>query len=90
MKNQGQEVVIDPDSMEEWERQKYLSTGAVSGPDWHTSSWLNLTELLEALEQIGFTIENQSPQVRAVLSTMQILSDAYGIEKVRIVFWFDG
>jgi hypothetical protein len=90
MAKHGIEFVIDPESMEDWERKEYLSTGAVIGPDWHTPGCLNFTELTEALEQGGLTTEKQSPEIKAMLSAMEILADNYGSEKVRIVFWFDG
>src|SRR5262249_17985552 len=90
MAKHGIETVIDPESMEDWERKEYLSTGAVVDPDLHTPGWLNLTELIEALEQGGFNAEKQSPEIKAMLSAMEILAENYGAEKVRIVFWFDG
>jgi len=90
MKSHGIEEKIDPEIMEEWERKEYLSTGAVIAPDWHTPSWMNLTEFKASLEQGGITTDKQSPEIRATLSAMEALADAYGIEKVRLIFWFDG
>lgn len=86
----GIEEDIDLESMADWERTAYLSTGAVRGPDWHTPGWLNVTELLEALEKGGIISEKQSPEVKAMLSAMKILVENYGVENVRFVFWFDG
>jgi hypothetical protein len=90
MKGHGIEVEIDIESMEEWERTEYLATGAVVGPDWHTASWLDFSELEEALKQGGIRAGKQSPEVKALICAMKVLAEAYGPEKVRLVFWFDG
>jgi hypothetical protein len=51
---------------------------------------LNFNELKEALTHAGLKIEEQSPEFRAAFAAMQVLSEAYSAEKVRLVFWFDG
>jgi len=74
----------------DWAVEKYTKYKLLPGPDWHTPSWLRLGELEEALKCAGLHIEEQSPEFRAVVSSMQVLSEAYGGENVRLVFWFDG
>ena len=90
MKSHGMEEKIDPEIMEEWEKIEYLSSGAVVAPDWHTPSWMNLSEFKASLEQGDITSDKQSPEIRATLSAMEILANAYGHENVRLIFWFDG
>jgi len=90
MKSHGMEEIIDPEIMEEWERKEYLSTGAVVAPDWHTPSWMNLSEFKASLEQGDITPDKQSPEIMATLSAMEVLANAYGHGNVRLVFWFDG
>lgn len=90
MKSHGIEEKIDPEIMPEWEREKYLTTGAVIAPDWHTPSWMNLTEFKASLEQGGIIPNKQSPEIRATLSAMEVLADVYRPENVRLIFWFDG
>jgi hypothetical protein len=74
----------------DWAVTEYLSTGSLPSADMHTPSWLLLDEIKEALEKAKLEIDKLSPEFRAVLSVMQSLSEAYGAEKVRMVFWFDG
>jgi hypothetical protein len=59
-------------------------------PDWHTSSWLNLNELREALAHAGLESEEQETAVQAVIAVMEALSESCRAEGVRLVFWFDG
>ena len=74
----------------EWARTEYSSWGNLPGYDWHTPSWLNFNELNKALGHAGLKVEELSHEFRAVLAAMQVLSEGYGAEKVRLVFWFDG
>lgn len=74
----------------DWAVEYYESYGILPGPDVHTPSWLRLRELEKALDHAGLKLADQSPEFTAVLATMRILSDAYGDENVRLVFWFDG
>ena len=74
----------------DWAVAQYLKHRILPGPDWHTPSWLRFNELEAALKHAGLKLEEQSPEFRAVIASMQVLSDAYGDDKVRLVFWFDG
>ena len=74
----------------DWALKEYLETGGLPGPDWHTPSWLNLTELAEALAHAKLEVGKQSSSFRAVLAAMEVLSESRGPDKVRLVFWFDG
>lgn len=75
----------DPGAVEQYERFRI-----VPGSDIHTPSWLRLSELENALEHAGLKLAEQSPEFDAVIASMRILSQAYGDENVRLVFWFDG
>jgi hypothetical protein len=43
----------------------------------------------DALAHHGLSVEERSPQFRATLAAMEVLSTSYGAENVRLVFWFD-
>lgn len=73
-----------------WALKEFLAYGVLPNPDWHTPSWLDLKELKEALSRAGLKLEDQSPEFRSVIAAMQTLSESYGTDKVRLVFWFDG
>jgi hypothetical protein len=74
----------------DWAVTEYISNGNLPGMEIHTPGWLLLDEIKTALDRAKLDINKLSPEFRAVLSVMQILSETYGIEKVRFVFWFDG
>jgi len=74
----------------DWAVEQFVLHRIVPGSDWHTPSWLKLDELDIALRRAGLKIEDQSPQFRAVIASMRKLSETYGDENVRLVFWFDG
>jgi len=74
----------------DWALTKYRECGALPGPDFHTPSWLSLPELKHAVMVADLDISNQSPEFRATVCAMESLSDAYGADKTRLVFWFDG
>lgn len=74
----------------EWAVEKYEEYEILPGPDFHTPSWLRLSELEKALDHAGLKLAEQSPEFTAVMASMRVLSDAYGDENVRLVFWFDG
>lgn len=73
-----------------WAVEQYERFRIVPGSDIHTPSWLRLSELENALEHAGLKLAEQSPEFDAVIASMRILSQAYGDENVRLVFWFDG
>ena len=74
----------------DWAVEKYTTYQLLPSPDWHTPSWLRLNELVDALKHAGLQPDEQSPEFRAVIASMRVLSEAYGGENVRLVFWFDG
>jgi hypothetical protein len=67
-----------------------LACGLLPDPDLHTPSWLNLNELKEAISHANLRLEDRSPEFRGVIAAMQSLSEAYGADNVRLIFWFDG
>ena len=74
----------------EWAVKQYEQFQILPGLDWHTPSWLRLSELEKALEHAGLKLAEQSPEFSAVVASMRVLANAYGDENVRLVFWFDG
>jgi hypothetical protein len=49
-----------------------------------------LNELKEAISHANLRLEDRSPEFRGVIAAMQSLSEAYGADNVRLIFWFDG
>lgn len=74
----------------DWAVEQYVKHRVLPGPDLHTPSWLRLKEFEKALEQAGLKLAEQSPEFIAVIESMRVLSEVYGAENVRLVFWFDG
>ena len=71
-------------------REEYFPHNRLPNFDFYGASWLNANELHEALKKGKVNIKELSAEFRFVLKTMQILSEQYGVENVRLVFWFDG
>jgi hypothetical protein len=61
----------------------------VSDPDFHHPSWLTYPELLAALNHSGLALEECWPEFRAAIATLGELTRHYGMDHVRLVFWFD-
>ncbi|MCO7226977.1 hypothetical protein [Pleionea sp. CnH1-48] len=59
----------------------------VSCPDWHTPSWLYLSEFLLALDVHSYLL--QSEQLTQALKIMENIEKMCGRNRVRAVFWFD-
>jgi hypothetical protein len=74
----------------DWALAEYVSNGNLPRMDIHTPGWLFLHEIKIALDRAKYDIDKLSPEFCAVLSALQILSETYGNEKVRLIFWFDG
>jgi hypothetical protein len=74
----------------DWAVKEFRENGNLPAYEQHTPGWLNFDELVEALAHAQIKTEELSPEFRAVLAAMHTLSEAYGAEKVRLVFWFDG
>jgi hypothetical protein len=56
----------------------------ITGPDWHTPSWVSTSELETVVERYG---ERVPPELAAVLAAMKALEK--GGCDARLVFWFD-
>lgn len=67
---------------------RHQSKDIISHPDAHTSSWLSLSEVQNALRAIG--IRNEAPGIlwQLALRTMQAIEAELHAE-VRLVFWFE-
>jgi hypothetical protein len=74
----------------DWALTEYISNGNLPGVDVHTPGWLLLNEIKATLDKAKYDTDKLSPEFCAVLSAMQILSETYGDENVRLIFWFDG
>jgi len=67
----------------------------VSGPDWHSHSWLTREELEKAVDHYAKIVPEHYPAAepkapaewRAIVAAMRAFEDAGA--KTRIVFWFD-
>jgi len=62
--------------------------GYVADPDWHTPSWLFLSEIHEALAHAKLTAEDLMPEYRIVLDALASAERWLG-RRARLVFWFD-
>lgn len=89
---QAEEWVTQGYSVAEYDKDGRLTR--VSGPDWHSHSWLAVDELAQALDRYASKVgeywpnENGVPaEWAAMLAAMRSL-EASG-QLVRIVFWFD-
>lgn len=71
-----------------WAIDEYRATGSLPVPETYSHSWLNLTELKEALAFHNLNPDKLSPPFRAVLRAMEELAKEYGDAKVRLVFGF--
>lgn len=62
----------------------------VTHPDWHTPSWLTLSELGEALAKIKQELSDSADicQYDAALAALRALEHG-GQNEARLVFWFD-
>jgi len=81
---------FNPDELEEWEKKEYFNNGLLANIDFHSASWLNFHELKQVLNHYNFKTESLSADWQKVLSAMKDLSNNYGAENARLVFWFDG
>lgn len=75
--------------------EKYIQYGShynedrtlVSHPDWHSHSWLSITEFATVLDRYHtIPLHPSAIEYRALLAAMRVLNEEYD---VRIVFWFD-
>lgn len=60
----------------------------VSDPDWHTTSWLSLAEIVASLQAHGMSETTVQCDMAAHLSGMRSLESHLGVGRVRGVFWF--
>ena len=72
----------------EWALSEYRVSGRLPLPETYNHSWLNLNEMKEVLAHRDLSVDKLSPAFKAVLAAMQELAEAYGAEKVRLVFGF--
>jgi hypothetical protein len=81
----------DPKIIEQW-----LSSGIstvydekydiITHPDWHTPSWLSLSELKLVKGLLTIIQEYEHTTLNSIIAMMEVLSDQ---GDVRLVFWFD-
>ena len=61
----------------------------VSHPDWHSTSWLTLSEVYASLEHFALPVDKLNADFRIILSTMKQFEEELGPGRTRLVFWFD-
>jgi hypothetical protein len=61
----------------------------VTHPDWHSHSWLTVSEFGEVLEKYRNKTDNVAIEYEVLWVILKRLVDFYSHENVRIVFWFD-
>ena len=67
----------------------YIGEGAVTDPDWHSISWLNVAELEEVQRRYRLLRDTDHLQLSAVIAAMHALDNQQG-GRSRLVFWFKG
>jgi hypothetical protein len=60
-----------------------------SHPEWHSPSWLLLTEVYAALAHFGLAAEALPAEFRVVLRAMEEFEGLLGHGRTRLVFWHD-
>lgn len=60
----------------------------VSHPEWHSPSWLLLTEVYASLAHFGLTTETLPVEFRVILRVMEEF-EAVGTGRTRLSFWYD-
>jgi len=63
--------------------------GFVSDPDHHTPSWLTLKEISESFAASPYSLVDMPKESQAVHELLQSLEKYFGVDRARIVFWFD-
>jgi hypothetical protein len=81
-------VNLDINDYPDWAKLEYVESGCFPNPNWHTPSWLTLSELELVLAQCVESTGVVPPEYQAITSAMRSLADAYGRDNVRLVFWF--
>ena len=72
----------------DWAIREYQAIGHLPTPETYNHSWLNLTELKEALAYRNLSVEILSADYRALMAAMEVLAKEYSPEMVRLVFCF--
>ncbi len=61
----------------------------ISGPNWHSASWLSVSEIGSSLAFHGISEVSVPVEMLAYLSAMRNLEENVGPNRTRLVFWFD-
>ena len=72
----------------EWAVREYQNIGHLPTPETYNHSWLNLSELKEALAYRNLSVGNLSADYKALMAAMETLAKEYSSEMVRLVFCF--
>jgi hypothetical protein len=70
-----------------WAVEQYQKTGLLPMPELYAESWLTFTELQKVLTHEGIDLSELTSEFRATLAAMQTLSEDFGVDNVRLVFW---
>jgi hypothetical protein len=77
---------------EQWVRDgssEYIGGSAVTNPDWHSPSWLNVAELEEVQRRYRLLHGADHREFGAIIAAAQALDNEQG-GRSRLVFWFKG
>jgi hypothetical protein len=88
----SEEEMIDAyiDDTGECIAEEYRLNNRLPNVDFYGASWLNYYELLKAVVESELKVAELSDEFQSVIETFRKLTDQYGAENVRFVFWFDG
>lgn len=77
---------------EQWVRDgssEHINGSAVTNPDWHSLSWLNVAELEEVQRRYRLRHGADHRELGAIIAAARALDDEQG-GRSRLVFWFEG
>ncbi len=75
------------ESSGEWAVEQYKTNGLLPAPELYEPGWLTFAELQEVLAHEKISLSDLSPECRAAFAAMESLSEDFGAENVRLVFW---
>jgi hypothetical protein len=79
--------LIPPEQGSSWIKPKY---GYISSSDFHTPSWLKLSEVINALEYHGIDLNEMPSEYQVMLDVMSSIRKRGLSNTPRLVFWFSG
>jgi hypothetical protein len=87
LRNFEKSTLIPPDEGRGLMRSKH---GYLANSDFHTPSWLKLSEVINALEYHGIDLNEMPSEYQVMLDVMSSIKRRGVSKSTRLVFWFSG